>query len=137
MHGYEDGWDRDGEVLVNIANDFYNRLVSDGNGPLAKKWTIYIFREVNPDGRRLGTTNNGPGRTTLYSTIGKGIDINRCWQTGSEYQRYTSNRNYNGTAGFQAYEAIALRDFLLSHKSKNGKTVLVDLHGWEDQLILN
>ena len=135
VHGYEDAWDRDGEALVNIANDFFNRLVSDGNGPLAKKWTIYVFPEVNPDGRRLGTTNNGPGRTTIYSKAGKGIDMNRCWQTGSDYQRYTSKRNYNGTTGFQAYEAASLRDFLLSHKSKNGETILVDLHGWLDQLI--
>ena len=28
-----------------------------------------------------------------------------------------------------------MRDFLLSHKSQNGQTVLVDLHGWTQQLI--
>ena len=83
----------------------------------------------------MGTSNQGPGRTTLYSKVGRGIDINRSWQTGSYYKTYTSNRNYNGTAGFQAYEAEYLRDFLLSHKSQNGKTILVDLHGWENQLI--
>lgn len=135
VHGYEDSWDRDGGVLVNIANDFYTRLVNNQDKDLAKKWTIYIFFEVNPDGRRLGTSNQGPGRTTLYSKVGRGIDINRSWQTGSYYKTYTSNRNYNGTAGFQAYEAEYLRDFLLSHKSQNGKTILVDLHGWENQLI--
>ena len=137
VHGYEDSWDRDGTVLVNIANDFYNKLVSDNDYNLANKWTIYIFPEVNPDGRRLGYTNNGPGRTTLYSEIGRGIDINRSWQTGNNYQMYTDNRNYNGTAGFQAYEASSLRNFLLSHKSTVGQTVLVDLHGWENQLIGN
>lgn len=135
VHGYEDSWDRDGGVFVNIANDFYTRLVNNQDKDLAKKWTIYIFFEVNPDGRRLGTSNQGPGRTTLYSKVGRGIDINRSWQTGSYYKTYTSNRNYNGTAGFQAYEAEYLRDFLLSHKSQNGKTILVDLHGWENQLI--
>ena len=135
VHGYEDAWDRDGTVLVDIANNFYNRLVSNQDGQLAKEWTIYVFREVNPDGRRLGYTKDGPGRTTLYSKVGRGIDINRSWQTGSEYKTYSTNRNYNGTAGFQAYEAEALRDFMLSHKSKNGKTVLVDLHGWQEQLI--
>ena len=135
IHGYEDSWNRDGTVLVNIANDFYNKLVSDKDYNLANKWTIYIFPEVNPDGRRLGYTNNGPGRTTLYSKVSKGIDINRSWQTGSTYKIYTDNRNYNGTAGFQAYEAEYLRNFLLSHKSTTGQTVLVDLHGWQDQLI--
>ena len=135
LHGFEDSWRADGEVLVNAANQFYERLLADKDMDLAKKWTIYIFPEVNPDGRRLGYTNQGPGRTTLYSEVGQGIDINRSWQTGSSYVRYTDSRNYNGTQGFQAYEAKYLRDFLLQHKSQNGQTVLVDLHGWEDQLI--
>ena len=135
VHGYEDSWDREGGLQVEIANNFYNRLVKDQDGKLSKDWTIYICREVNPDGRRLGTTKDGPGRTTLYSKVGRGIDINRSWQTGSTYKKYSTARNYNGTAGFQAYEAEALRDFFLSHKSTTGKTVLVDLHGWEDQLI--
>lgn len=135
LHGFEDSWRADGEVLVNAANQFYERLLADKDVDLAKKWTIYIFPEVNPDGRRLGTTNYGPGRTTLYSEVGQGIDINRSWQTGSSYVTYTDSRNYNGTQGFQAYEAKYLRDFLLQHKSQNGQTVLVDLHGWEDQLI--
>ena len=135
VHGYEDSWDRDGGVLVDIANNLYNRLLTEQDKNIAKKWTIYIFPEVNPDGRRLGNSNYGPGRRTLYSKIGKGIDINRSWQTGSTYKRYTDSRNYNGTAGFQAYEAEYLRDFLLSRKSKSGKTILVDLHGWENQLI--
>ena len=135
VHGFEDNWDRDGQVLVNIATDFYNRLVNTKDTEMAKKWTIYIIKEVNPDGLKLGYTKDGPGRTTLYSSVGKGIDINRSWQTGSSYTRYTSDRNYNGTSGFQAYEAASLRDFLLSHKSTNGQTVLVDLHGWENQLI--
>lgn len=135
VHGYEDSWDRDGEVLVNIANKFYDRLILEQDYSLANKWTVYLFAEVNPDGRRLGTTKDGPGRTTLYSEVGRGIDINRSWQTGSGYQRYTSKRNYNGTAGFQAYEAKYLRDFMLTHKSTNGQNVVIDLHGWENQLI--
>lgn len=135
VHGYEDSWDRDGEVLVNIANKFYDRLISDQDYSLANKWTVYLFAEVNPDGRRLGTTKDGPGRTTLYSEAEQGIDINRSWQTGNDYQRYTSKRNYNGTAGFQAYEAKYLRDFMLTHKATNGQNVVIDLHGWENQLI--
>ena len=137
VHGYEDSWKADGEVLINIANKFYDKLITDQEADLAAKWTIYVFPEVNPDGRRMGYTGDGPGRTTIYSRTGRGIDINRSWQTGSEYVTYNSNRNYNGTEGFQAFEAEYLRNFLLEHKSKNGQTVLVDLHGWEDQLIGN
>lgn len=137
IHGYEDLWTKDGQELVTIANNFYQQLINCNDYDLAEKWTIYIFPSVNKDGLNFGTTNNGPGRTTLFSSApgNKGIDLNRCWQIGSTYTRYTDNRNYNGTAGFQAYEAQYLRDFLLSHKSVNGQTILVDLHGWTQQLI--
>ena len=136
VHGFEDAWARDGGELVTIANAFWNRLKSTKDENLAKKWTIYILPEVNPDGRRAGWTNNGPGRTTLFSQApgNRGIDINRNWSTAFQVLT-SSNRNYTGTAPFQAYESIYLRDFLLSHKSQNGQTVLVDLHGWTQQLI--
>ena len=137
VHGFEDSWYADGAFLTDIANKFYNYLVDSQDAFIADKWTVYIFPEVNPDGRSMGYTNNGPGRLTLYSQVGRGIDINRSWQTGSSFRRYTDSRNYNGTAGFQAYEAAYLRDFMLSHKSTSGQTVVVDLHGWEDQLIGN
>lgn len=137
IHGYEDLWNKDGQELVNIANEFYQRLIRDYDNSLADKWTIYIFPGVNQDGLTSGWTNNGPGRTTLYSQApkNKGIDLNRSWQIGNSYTRYTDSRNYNGTAGFQAYEAQALRDFFVNHKSQNGQTILVDLHGWTQQLI--
>lgn len=137
IHGFEDIWDRDGYELINIANDFYQRLVNSNDYDIAEKWTIYIFPGINLDGLTVGWTNNGPGRTTLYSQApgNKGIDLNRCWQIGDSYKKYTDSRNYNGTSGFQAYEAQYLRKFLLNNKSKNGQTVLVDLHGWTQQLI--
>ncbi len=137
IHGYEDKWDKDGYELIEIANNFYNKLLEDKDYDLAKKWTIYIFSGVNQDGLQEGSTNNGPGRTTLYSQApqNKGIDLNRCWQIGSTYEKFTSDRNYNGDIGFQAYEAQALRDFMLKNKSKDGQTILVDLHGWTQQLI--
>ena len=137
IHGYEDKWDKDGYELIEIANNFYNKLLEDKDYDLAKKWTIYIFPGVNQDGLQEGSTNNGPGRTTLYSQApqNKGIDLNRCWQIGSTYEKFTSDRHYNGDIGFQAYEAQALRDFMLKNKSKDGQTILVDLHGWTQQLI--
>lgn len=137
IHGYEDKWDKDGYELIEIANNFYNKLLEDKDYDLAKKWTIYIFPGVNQDGLQEGSTNNGPGRTTLYSQApqNKGIDLNRCWQIGSTYEKFTSDRNYNGDIGFQAYEAQALIDFMLKNKSKDGQTILVDLHGWTQQLI--
>lgn len=137
IHGYEDLWSKDGEELVTIANNFYNKLLEDQDYDLAQKWTIYIFPGVNQDGLKSGWTNNGPGRTTLYSLApqNKGIDLNRCWQIGESYTRYEDNRNYNGTTGFQAYEAQALRDFFIKNKSRTGQTLLVDFHGFTQQLI--
>ena len=135
LHGYEDIWARDGYELVEIANNFYNQLISENNNDLGNKWTIYIFPGVNLDGLNYGYTNNGPGRTTLYSAAPnhKGVDMNRCWSVGFKSMR--TNRNYTGSQPFYAYEARYLRDFLISHRATNGQTLLVDLHGWTQQLI--
>ncbi len=135
VHGFEDEWNYDGQELTKIAEDFKNKLLEMQDENLAKKWTIYLFPSVNPDGEYHGHTNNGPGRTTLYSDAyrNKGIDINRCWSTG--YRPMKDNRNFNGTEPFQCYEARALRDFLLSKRATEGQTVLVDLHGWLNEAI--
>ena len=136
IHGYEDKWDKDGYELIEIANNFYNKLLEDKDYDLAEKWTIYIFPNLNPDGQKYGWTNNGPGRTTLYSDApqNKGIDMNRNWSTsGESYITYKDNRNYNGTSGFQAYEARYLRDFLLKHQGN--KNILIDTHGWLNETI--
>ena len=133
VHGFEDNWSQDGSALVDIAHQFYNRLVSMNDYGIADKWTIYIMQCVNPDGVNHGYTNNGPGRTTLRSDVGKGIDLNRCWSTG--FVASYSNRNYTGSSPFLAVESRYLRDFMLSHRATNGQNVVVDLHGWTQQLI--
>lgn len=131
IHGFEDSYDHDGEELTYIAEQFKIYLSEKSDMNIYNNWTIYILPILNPDGQTYGTTNNGEGRTTLYSAApnNKGIDMNRNFQT-SDYVTYKDNRNYNGTAAFQAYEARYLRDFLLNNKSQNGQTILIDLHGW-------
>ena len=135
IHGWEDDFAYDGQQLTKIANAFKDRLNSMDDADLANKWTIYIFPSVNPDGEYHGWTHDGPGRTTLYSDAPshQGIDMNRTWST--DWVQYTTTRNYTGTEAFQAHEARYLRDFLLAHKSTNGQTVLVDLHGWLNETI--
>ena len=137
VHGFEDQWDYDGQELTYIAEEFKNRLVQAQDMNVENKWTIYILPSVNPDGAYYGWSNNGPGRLTLHSTApgNAGIDLNRCWHiSGTKYQTY-SGRNYNGTTGFQANEAVALKNFLTSHQSTNGRNILVDLHGWLNETI--
>ena len=134
IHGFEDHWPRDGTELVVTAIKFFQRLQADNDYEIGEKWTIYIFPECNPDGRNKGYTNDGPGRTTLYSSYGDvGVDMNRCWSTDFE-PKYNA-RNYTVKFSFGAYEAQDLKNFLLAHKSANGQTILVDCHGWLSQLI--
>ena len=135
IHGFEDSYAHDGKELTYIANEFKDYLKENDTGSLLSEWTIYIFPNLNPDGQTYGTTNNGPGRTTLYSSAPnhKGIDMNRNFSTG--FTKNTTNRNYTGTKAFQAYEAKALREFLLDHQGK--ENVLVDLHGWLNETIGN
>lgn len=135
IHGFEDLWYQDGYELTYIAEEFKTELLRMQDQELAKNWTIYIFPCLNPDGQKYGWTNNGPGRTTLYSASSnnQGIDMNRCWSTG--FQSQQGDRNYTGSEPFLAYESRYLRDFLLTHRSSSGKTVLVDLHGWLNETI--
>ena len=134
IHGFEDSFAHDGRELTYIAKQFATNLSNSTDTELLRKWTIYILPMLNPDGQTYGTTNNGEGRTTLYSAApnNKGIDMNRNFQT-SDYITYKDDRNYNGTAAFQAYEARYLRDFLLNNKSQKGQTILIDLHGWLEE----
>ena len=136
IHGFEDSYNNDGAELTYIANEFRNYLQNNIPEDIVNNWTIYIFPNLNPDGQKYGWTNNGLGRTTLYSDApqNKGIDMNRNWSTsGESYITYKDNRNYNGTSGFQAYEARYLRDFLLNHQGN--KNILIDTHGWLNETI--
>ena len=129
IHGFEDSYNKDGSALTHIADGMYNYLKKNMSEQLVNDWTIYIIPVSNPDGQYNGYTNNGPGRTTVYSWAPdhKGIDMNRCFPVG--YSRAHSDRNYNGTQPLQAYEAEALRDFIL--KNANGsKNIVIDVHGW-------
>lgn len=133
IHGFEDSYYRDGQELTYIANEFKDYLYNNMSENLVNEWTIYIFPSLNPDGEYDGWTNNGPGRTTLYSYApnNKGIDMNRGWSVG--FQRQTGDRNYNGTEPFQAPETAQLRDFILNNQGS--KNIVIDTHGWLNETI--
>ena len=128
IHGFEDSYYRDGQELTYIANEFFAKIKKEMQNDLAEKWTIFVLPCLNPDGEYNGWTNNGPGRTTLYSwaSNNKGIDMNRCFPVG--YKSSKNSRNYNGEKPLQAFEAEALRNCILYFKG-NENTV-IDVHGW-------
>lgn len=133
IHGFEDSYNYDGAELTYMANQFFDYLKKNITEELVNEWTVYIFPTSNPDGQYNGWTNNGPGRTTLYSWApeNKGIDMNRCFSIG--YSSTGGDRNYNGTQPFQAFEAESLRDFILNHTGS--QNIVLDVHGWLNETI--
>ena len=133
IHGFEDAYDRDGAELTYMADEFFNYLKKNITEDLVNEWTIYIFPVSNPDGQYSGWTNNGPGRTTLYSWApgNKGIDMNRCFPVG--YKSLSGDRNYTGTQSLQAYEAENLRNFIVNHTGT--QNIVLDVHGWLNETI--
>ena len=135
IHGFEDSYSKDGSELTYMANELYNYLKSNMSDDLIQKWTVYILPLSNPDGQYSGWTNDGPGRTTVYSWANghKGIDMNRCFPVG--YTSLRSERNYNGTAPLQSYEAQSLRDFILNNTGT--QNIVIDVHGWLNETVGN
>ena len=134
IHGFEDSYYRDGSELTYMANEFYQYMKKNMPVDLIDQWTIYILPASNPDGQHNGWTNDGPGRTTLYSWANgnKGIDMNRCFPVN--YKSNTkSTRNYNGTQPLQAFEAESLRNFVLWNTGS--KNIVIDVHGWLNETI--
>lgn len=133
IHGFEDSYDHDGAELTYMADQLRDYLRNHMTEDMVNQWTIYIFPNLNPDGQYDGWTNNGPGRTTLYSWAPnhKGIDMNRCWSVG--YSSIRKGRNYTGTEPFQAPEASELRDFILNHQGS--RNLVIDVHGWLNETI--
>ncbi len=142
IHGWEDNFDRDGQLLVDTANQLMNTLRTNYNTLIASgDWSVYVLPTLNPDGLYDGWTCNGPGRcTTHYLTIsggdvtGKGIDMNRCFPY--KFTPRSDSRNFNGTQPLQTKEAQALAKFTRSVKG-SAKNVLIDTHGWYNQTIVS
>ncbi len=135
IHGFEDSYDKDGAELTYMANEFWEYLKDNMYEELIKEWTVYILPVSNPDGQYNGWTNQGPGRTTVYSWApeNKGIDMNRCFPIG--WTKLNSSRNYTGEQPLQAYEAEALREFILTNVGN--ENFVIDVHGWLNETIGN
>lgn len=119
VHGFEDAFDHDGEVLKRIAESMishYARKVEE-----LQDFCLYIIPSANPDGLIEGTTQYGFGRCNA-----NGLDINRDFPF--DWAKNTETRNLTGKAPFSTAEARAIRDLVEAVKPTYG----VDVHGWKE-----
>lgn len=117
LHGFEDSYDGDGRVLVNIGYDVLVHFLL--NPDKLNDYRLIIIPSANPDGLEDGWTNNGPGRTTV---VGK-VDLNRDFGKGHIKRKNT--RNYT-LKPFSVPESRALRDLVIDKKPD----MVIDVHGW-------
>jgi len=121
IHGYEDEYAADGQILVETANqliDYYN-----DNPDKLGKTRLLIVPCANPDGLYEGYTNNGYGRCNA-----NGVDLNRDFD--ANYVARSDVRYYTPYA-FSASESRALRDLVNNYSAD----VVIDFHGWLDYTI--
>ena len=121
IHGFEDEYDHDGQVLVDTANSLIEHYSAAED---LNETRLLIIPSANPDGLLDGDSNQGFGRCNA-----KGIDLNRDFD--ANYQANLSmGRNYTPYA-FSGAESRALRDLCLEYSPD----IVIDFHGWENSLI--
>lgn len=142
IHGWEDSFAQDGQLLVDTGNQLMQVLASQDTSLIVPgDWTVYVLPCLNPDGLHDGWTCNGPGRcTTHYLNAdglceeGTGMDLNRCFPY--RFNIAYGSRNYCGSEPLCAREAVALAQFTQSVMG-NGLNILIDTHGWYQQTIVS
>jgi len=117
VHGFEDAFERDGEVLAMIAE----RLMAhyEENVEELRSFCLYLIPSANPDGLQEGTSQEGFGRNNA-----NGIDINRDFPV--DWSLKTKSRNKTGRTPFSTAEARAIRDLVYEIKPDYA----MDIHGW-------
>lgn len=139
IHGFEDLYDRDGELLVYTAGRLLEALGQNPEAVLSGDWTVYILPCLNPDGLESGSSADGAGRCTTTgldasgTLTDTGVDMNRCFPTG--FTPLYNARNCTGEQPLSCLEAQALADFICSVQG-SGSNVLIDTHGWYQQILM-
>lgn len=123
IHGYEDLQPADGQALVEMGNAL--AAYFSQNRAKLRSSELIVVPSANPDGLAHGSTSNGPGRCQVSS----GIDINRDFPF--DFITYDDARNRTLAVPFSAPESRALRDLFEAVRPD----VVIDCHGWEDDLI--
>lgn len=123
IHGYEDLYPKDGQVLVDIGNAVVKYFSENRN--LLKNCELYVVPSANPDGLARGVSNNGIGRCQ----ISLGVNINRDFDYC--FKQFADDRNHTLDKPFSAPESRALRDLVETIKPD----AVIDSHGWESGFI--
>ena len=149
LHGWEDGhtsynpenfYHGDGDMLIRICKKFVEKFENNDNlnagerEEILKNWSIFVYPGINLDGLVKGHTNDGYGRC-----LKNGLDPNRNWDTVDPafIPNKTKIREKTDSIPFQAPELRALRDHLITSNKDTDKAILIDLHGWYNQIVGN
>ena len=116
-HAFEGKFDRDGQVLVDIAHLIIGHY--EQHPEALQGYALYVVPCVNPDALAEGTTEDGFGRANAL-----GIDINRDFPV--RWRSFAMKNYRNGDAPFASAEARALRDLV----DRIRPTCAVDVHGY-------
>lgn len=119
IHGFEDAFDRDGQVLKDVAGLMIDHYRS--HPEKLTDYVLYIVPCTNPDGLEEGTSKGGFGRCNA-----NGLDINRDFPTG--WKKMTASLYLTGDEPFTTKEAQAIRDLV----ERIQPTYAADVHGWMD-----
>lgn len=117
VHGFEDDFNHDGEVLRLIAEKVIEHYANQPE--LLGDFCLYIVPSANPDGLIDGKTKDGFGRCNAL-----GLDINRDFPV--KWKKSNNVRTKTGEAPFSSSEARAIRDLVEDVKPAYG----IDVHGW-------
>lgn len=117
VHGFEDNYDHDGEILKMIAEEVIEHYAAAPES--LKSFCLYIVPTANPDGLYEGTTKDGFGRCNA-----NGLDINRDFPVS--WKKRTDARNKTGAEPFSTAEARAIKDLV----EQANPTYAIDVHGW-------
>ena len=117
VHGFEDDYPRDGQVLRLIAEEVIAHYEAAPDA--LADCCLYVVPSANPDGLLDGKMQNGFGRCNA-----KGLDINRDFPVN--WKKRTDDRNKPGDEPFSTAEARAIRSLV----EQVTPTWAMDVHGW-------
>lgn len=117
VHGFEDQYDQDGQLLVDIAGELL--ACFEQNPALLGDYSLYVVPCLNPDGLAEGYSPKHFGRANANE-----IDINRDFPV--QWAKSERSRTRTGDAPFSTAEARALRSLVETIRP----CCAVDVHGW-------